>query len=157
MRAAGYAGDCKAYRSRVQKDKQAWIILLGMPKPAGMPPQIPKKNRKDTQARIRAKNCACLPGSPSLWAFSICRGRYSTGAHFLRRGGREKPGSAVRPRSFAIVLNDENRVRCVTVAAREPNGPVNPGGENVLSWGRWLFSFASGQGWYAVGEYLAQD
>ena len=29
--------------------------------------------------------------------------------------------------------------------------------ENAVSLHRWLVSFASGQGWYAVGEYVALD
>ena len=51
---------------------------------------------------------------------------------------------------------DENQVIFVTVDAREQNRPVVTCGEDFRL-RRWLVSFASGPGWYAVGEYVALD
>jgi hypothetical protein len=52
---------------------------------------------------------------------------------------------------------DENQVLFVTLDAREPNRPVVTCGEDASSLHRWLVSFASGPGWYPVGEFVALD
>ena len=52
---------------------------------------------------------------------------------------------------------DENQVLFVTVDARKQHSPVVTCGEDALSLRRWLVSFASGPGWYPVGEFVALD
>jgi hypothetical protein len=39
----------------------------------------------------------------------------------------------------------------------EQKGGAEPCSENTVHLGRWLVSFASGPGWYPVGEFLALD
>jgi hypothetical protein len=56
-----------------------------------------------------------------------------------------------------VLTGGENQKPIVTEGFEQHEGQVQWYPEDAASLRRWLVSFASGQGWYAVGEYVALD